>query len=246
MDILKKINLKDNTRKLSKIDWIIMGIMVLLYGILSFIRLGSTSVPITYKTFEHEEDEIAITLEEVSTIGKMRYYTGNYIGMFDIYTSVDGKNYKDTASIEIGSVFTWQDVNLFTDAKYIKIICKRDGSTLGEIAFYGGGNTILPMVMDDNNPLIDETNTVPNEISFMNSTYFDEIYYGRTVYEFTHGISAYEWTHPPLGKLLMTIPVVLFGFSPFNYRLMGNYYFFIYLKRNTKSKESLEIENGRY
>ena len=30
-----------------------------------------------------------------------------------------------------------------------------------------------------------------------------------------------EWTHPPLGKLLMTIPIIIFGFSPFTYRLMG-------------------------
>ena len=64
INYFKKIKMKDNTKKLSKPDWIIMGIMVLVYGIISFIRLGDTKVPNTYKTFEHAGDEIVVSMND--------------------------------------------------------------------------------------------------------------------------------------------------------------------------------------
>lgn len=222
MKLLKNFSLKDNTRKLSKTDWIIMGVLVLIYGIISFIRLGDTSVPLTYKTFTYEGEEAVIELKEKTEIGKIRYYTGSNLGEFTLYTSDDGVKYNEEAVLELGSVFSWQDFNMFATTKYIKFVCNREGSTLGEVALYGNNNTILPMVIEEGNPLTDEIDLVPDELSFMNSTYFDEIYYARTVYEYINGIDVYEWSHPPLGKLIMAIPVLLFGFSPFNYRLMGN------------------------
>jgi dolichyl-phosphate-mannose--protein O-mannosyl transferase len=55
----------------------------------------------------------------------------------------------------------------------------------------------------------------------MNGTYFDEIYHARTAYEHTQGVSPYEVTHPPLGKLLLGIGIRLFGMVPFGWRFMG-------------------------
>ena len=220
--MLGKIELNDNTRKLGKYDWIIMGIMVLVYGIISFIRLGDVKVPNTYKTFDYAGDEVVVSIDKQSFINKMRYYTGNNLGGIDIFSSIDGNNYDKVTTIEIGSVFTWQDVELNTDAKYIKFVAVSDGSTLGDVVFYDNHGIPFYMEVDSNNPLTDEIDLVPEEINYMNSTYFDEIYYARTAYEYLHGIDIYEWTHPPLGKLIMAIPIALFGFSPFSYRLMGN------------------------
>ena len=50
--------------------------------------------------------------------------------------------------------------------------------------------------------------------------YFDEIYHARTAYEFLHTMSVYEWTHPPLGKILIMLGVVLFGMKPFGWRVV--------------------------
>jgi len=73
------------------------------------------------------------------------------------------------------------------------------------------------------NTLTDEYNTIPTQISYMNSSYFDEIYFARTAYEYVNGIETYEWTHPPLGKLIQAIPIYITkNMTPFNYRLMGN------------------------
>ena len=54
-----------------------------------------------------------------------------------------------------------------------------------------------------------------------NSTYFDEIYHARTAYEHLHGEPTYEYTHPPLGKVLMMVGIELFGMTPFGWRFMG-------------------------
>ena len=54
----------------------------------------------------------------------------------------------------------------------------------------------------------------------MNGMYFDEIYHARTAYEFLHTMSVYEWTHPPLGKILIMLGVVIFGMKPFGWRVV--------------------------
>ena len=208
--------------KLNKTDWLIIGIMVFIYGILSFIRLGDTRVPNTYYTFNTVGDSSVVSLVNESEITRMRYYTGYNLGEIDIFYSTNGLNYEKVDSIKIESVFSWQDIRFNVKAKYLKFVGIQERSTLGDVVFYGNYNEILPMEIDLDNPLTDEVDLVPKDISYMNSTYFDEIYYARTAYEYLHGIDVYEWTHPPLGKLIMTIPIAIFGFSPFTYRLMAN------------------------
>ncbi len=61
----------------------------------------------------------------------------------------------------------------------------------------------------------------PEAGSFRNSMYFDEIYHGRTAYEFLHGLTSYENTHPPMGKIFIALGVALFGMNPFGWRIIG-------------------------
>ena len=56
----------------------------------------------------------------------------------------------------------------------------------------------------------------------MDSTDFDEIYFPRTAYEMLNNLPIYEYTHPPLGKIIISIPVHFLGLTPFAYRLGGN------------------------
>ena len=57
--------------------------------------------------------------------------------------------------------------------------------------------------------------------SWWNSSYFDEIYHARTAYEFIQGTVPYETSHPPLGKVLMSLCVIIFGMTPFGWRFAG-------------------------
>lgn len=62
---------------------------------------------------------------------------------------------------------------------------------------------------------------VPERSTWHNSTYFDEIYHARTAKENINGVYPYEWTHPPLGKLILSVGIRLFGMTPFGWRFMG-------------------------
>ena len=69
--------------------------------------------------------------------------------------------------------------------------------------------------------LNDERNPAVPQPSWWNSTYFDEIYHARTAYEFLHGTAPYETSHPPLGKILMSWGVAVWGMTPFGWRFAG-------------------------
>ena len=113
----------------------------------------------------------------------------------------------------------------FQRARYVRISAVAPGLTLSEIAFQDENGKTYPVQIasaaHDGEALIDEQDAVPAYPSYYNSTYFDEIYHARTAYEHLHGMSTYEWTHPPLGKVLMMVGIQLFGMTPFGWRFMG-------------------------
>lgn len=73
----------------------------------------------------------------------------------------------------------------------------------------------------DANNIFDEQDTLKGLPSWWNSTYFDEIYHARTAYEHLHGTTPYETSHPPLGKVIMSLGIAIFGMVPFGWRVMG-------------------------
>lgn len=209
----------------TKKDIICIFIITTIYAIISFINLGSFTNPQTFWKSEYQGDYATFKIEEVSTDElTIRYYCGNEVGNYDLYFSTDNVEYIYCFSISTDAVYSWRDAYLTNAWQYVKVVGNQEGSYIGELAIkdiYGNLFTLIPM--DENAKLIlDEQNTVPDEISYLNSTYFDEIYFARTGYEFAHGLSIYEWTHPPLGKLLISIPIKLFGMTTFSYRFMGN------------------------
>ncbi|MCL2456478.1 MAG: glycosyltransferase family 39 protein, partial [Defluviitaleaceae bacterium] len=95
-----------------------------------------------------------------------------------------------------------------------------------ELVFRDENKKIIPIILDKVSlgtavKLFDEQHLAPEIRTFMNSTYFDEIYHPRTGYEFAHGLPVYETTHPPLGKVFMAASIKIFGMTPFAWRLPG-------------------------
>ena len=67
----------------------------------------------------------------------------------------------------------------------------------------------------------DETDPAVAQPGWWNSTYVDEIYHARTAWEFLTAGAPYETSHPPLGKIIMSWGVALFGMTPFGWRFAG-------------------------
>lgn len=215
----------DTTRELHKMDWIIIGVLVFVYGIISFMNLGSFKNPQTFYKFQSIEDEVVFDVGDTSkSISKIRMFAGEINGSYDIYVSNDNESYNYVTTIEQGMSFAWNDADINQDLKYIKLVSRSQDVFLGEIQLYDnyGAKVITRALNDGAALLIDEPEAVPATISHMNSAYFDEIYFARSAYEYVHGLEVMEWVHPPLGKLIQAIPIAIFGMTPFFYRLMGN------------------------
>ena len=217
-------NLSDDTSKLSKMDVKIMAILVIFYSLFALLNLGTTKAPQTYYKFNYSGEDVGLELAtDEQNVSKIVYYTGAETGSFMIMTSTDGIEYHNLKNFKTTSVFSWEELEINTNLKYIKFVAEDVDSYLGDVQLYDTyGKKIAIKATDDQSAVIvDELNTVPSQISYKNSAYFDEVYFARSAWEYVHGVDTMEWTHPPLGKLIIALPVLLFGFSPFAYRIMG-------------------------
>ncbi len=212
-------------KEFTKKDYIIMSIITGIYAVISFINLGSFDNPNTFINIS-STDEVLIELDEETYLSKIKYFAGNRVDEYQLFLSKDNILYDKVIDLQ-ASAFSWQEEKIFKSTKYLRIVPK-DNLTLGEFAIYdNSSNKVAIKSITVNNKsiyeLTDEEDTIPKQISYMNSTYFDEIYFARTAYEYANGLRAYEWTHPPLGKLIQAIPLKVFHkMAPFYYRLMGN------------------------
>ena len=119
--------------------------------------------------------------------------------------------------------------------RYLRLNACEAGLNLWEIVARDEDGQTLPLtivshtgartgVLESEKPvenLIDEQDTCVGEPGWYNGTYFDEIYHARTAYEHLHGQAPYETTHPPLGKLMMSVGIAIFGMTPFGWRFAG-------------------------
>ena len=214
---------------ITKADAIILALMMIVYSVIALVNLGDMAAP---ETFWKNTPGNYITIErtEEAEIEKLNVYNGIQESEDKRYTLIPfGEEEIDKASsFTLESVFCWKSIKVEAKASWMMIMVGGEKeSYIGEIAAYGaGGNRIEIKSVTDHNgkaipELFDEQDVAVYTPSFKNGTYFDEIYHARTAYEYTHGIEAYEWTHPPLGKLIIAIGISIFGVNPFGWRIMG-------------------------
>ena len=221
---IKKYLNYDN--KLNKIDFITILIIVLLYSFLSFYRLGSNISPNTFERV-NKNDKLLIELKEMDDVIKFKIFSGEQNSKYKLYLSKDNIDFEYYGEIEGRGALSWDFIKPKIKSKYV-LLEFTENSTIGEVALYNNSKEKIALNKITINShqtdlLTDEQDTVPDKVSYMNTSYFDEVYFARTAYEYVENIPTYEWTHPPLGKLIQAIPIfVTKHLSPFNYRLMGN------------------------
>ena len=203
---------------MKKKDIIIVCIIMLLYSLLSFWRLGSFKEPNTFT----ETRELNFQLDTKQQISKVVFFTGHEVKQIQIYLLMGEEEVLLPMPTDI-YVFNWYEIGVNAEIDGLKIELAEETS-LGEIAVLNQEENIIDLIpLETEGKLLqDEQYLIPEEITYYHNAYFDEIYFARTAYEYANDLPAYELTHPPLAKLLMAIPVKLFGMAPFYYRLMGN------------------------
>lgn len=227
----KKTLIVERTAKVpkwTKFDTIAILIIVVAYSGFALHDIGNRYAPETQWSYntgtEDSSNEIVLDLGETKELGSINYFLGNYERrMFQVQVSdtLDGA-WSDATEIEMVSVFCWGEKELACTGRYIKLTCTSDKAVLFELVIEDvAGNVILPVNAAQYANLFDEQEMFPGRSTFRDSTYFDEIYHARTAYEYIHGLTTYENTHPPLGKIIMSIGVRIFGMNPFGWRIMG-------------------------
>jgi dolichyl-phosphate-mannose--protein O-mannosyl transferase len=208
---------------ITQIDKMWMLLIILIYSAISFINLGRLDNPQTFWSPNLTGDYAVLGLSKKEHVLKLRHFAGPVFGNYKMYISDDNKNFRYIGELKQEKVFAWKDTNVNQSFRYLAFKANDHASFMGDLGIYNKEGKVLETEFITKNAkvLVDETDKLPDKISYLNSTYFDEIYHVRTAYEHVHKMRAYEWTHPPLGKLIIGLSIRVFGITPFSYRLMG-------------------------
>ncbi len=230
-------------------DWLIVVLVTVLYGVFTLTNLGSTVAPQHPWISTSEDTEVVLDLGQSRSFNLL-YYPGQHQreSHFDIAVSDDGQNWQtsNTAIIYQGSLFQWHYLaeviynqkNEMSYAaapmkligRYVRISARQAHTTLMEVVLRDAqtGERIQPAQLSGPAAsLMDEQDALQGEPTWFNGMYFDEIYHARTAYEHMNAMrgtepnTTYETSHPPLGKVLMSFSVMLFGMTPFGWRFAG-------------------------
>ena len=224
-------------RVINKNDIILMCVLCVLTAAMLFTSLGDCEAPESEHSIS--EDAVAYAFNTPTQIDFIMIYpTGNTVnGLDDIIVSFsDDKGDVVTKRISSYNVYTWCPVSI--NKKVSKFVFYTDGGkvTVGEIGFLAGDNVLAAdssvgkVFISGNNGFevadyatgaFDEQMLVPASASYMNGMYFDEIFHARTAKEYIDDKPAYEWTHPPLGKILISAGIRMFGMNPLGWRFMS-------------------------
>ncbi|MCH5264376.1 MAG: glycosyltransferase family 39 protein [Lachnospiraceae bacterium] len=221
-------------KKFTRLDWIVLGAIMVVYSAIALYDLGDMAAPET--SWESQGNGSAITLDlgQEQPVDMLYAFLGNYENRrFALDVSQDGQNYESVGQVIIYDVFSWNKVqvedsetpdtyNLAKEYRYIRLTSQDNEAVVNELVITDKeGKVLTPVNTGDYPELFDEQELYDPEETFRSGTYFDEIYHARTAYEMIQGIYNYENTHPPLGKFFISLGIRVFGMNPFGWRIAG-------------------------
>ena len=213
---------------LNKRDLLTIAVLSILFFSLAVWNLGLTQTPIT--TWQTNENEaFYIDLGEPASVGTVYFLVKNGSANVQVYTGSPG-NWGDSRSFAIPtSYYSWSEVNINSLTRYVRFDFEQASIEVAEMALLSQDNQRITIAAinsenaSDPNlaKLIDEQSLVQCPPTYMSETIFDEIYFVRSAEQYLNLQVPYEWTHPPLGKLIIAAGISIFGYNPFGWRIMG-------------------------
>ena len=196
----------------------------ILYTLVSFCRLGNSYAPSNGWESEEKNAEILLDLGEEREIGKLIFYLGKYenrsLALF--VGSGSPVVWEELADLKMSRVYQWDTTQIGKKGRYLRLVTRNQFTDIKELILSDShGVRFEPANKAEYPALFDEAWMFPGRPTFLTGTVFDESVFARTAYEYLHGIRSYEDTHPPLGKLMISIGIALFGMNPFGWRFAG-------------------------
>ena len=197
-------------------------LITVIYACFAFWNLGNTRSPQTFAPMEGRA--VIFGLPESSSPATLVLFPGVGQGSYSIEFSDDQEGWfpLTTFTQDHVAVLKWQflPLELSHAVRYLRVNCVSGTPWLGEAQLWDNTGQIIRTECSVPE-LADEQALVPVVSDYHNSTYFDEIYHARTAWEHLNGIWPYEISHPPLGKELLSLGILLFGMTPFGWRFSG-------------------------
>ena len=210
-----------------KRDVITVAVLSIVFLVMATWALGMYDVPLT--TWQSTSGGVFyVDLGSGKNVSAVYVLVKQGSISFAVYTGQPASwNLKREGSID--NYYRWLEVRIDDVTQFVKFVFQASNGEVAEIsALDSGGQKIVVKAIRGENfedasliRLIDEQDKVECPPTYETETYFDEIYYVRTAEDYLNRRDAYEWTQPPLGKLILAAGIFVFGFAPFGWRITG-------------------------
>jgi dolichyl-phosphate-mannose--protein O-mannosyl transferase len=216
--------------EINKLDILTIFILSTIFFSIAIVNLGVTQVPINnWKT--KGNTDFYVDLGRNERVGTLYFLIKNSSETrIHVHTGSPG-NWDSAGIIDIKfSYYVWTSgLNIEVESQFIGFKIDSGFIEIAEIAILDSLENKKPIasINSENSSslnlsyLVDEQHLVQLPATYLEETYFDEIYFVRTADNYLNSQHPYEWTHPPLGKLIMASGISIFGFNPFGWRIMG-------------------------
>jgi dolichyl-phosphate-mannose-protein mannosyltransferase len=238
--VLKKRQRRMNIKiDLNKRDLLTIAVLSIIFFSLAVSNLGATQTPITTEQISAGQGfyvDLVASTKVKSVILLLKE------GSFNLTLSVGSVDNWQVAASNVAfsynsveqqwseEYYKWHEVSISQTTRYIKFTFNQSpyNTVIAEIAVIDSNNQQIPIASINNAGsenqwvnLIDEQDKIQYPITYSSQTYFDEIYFVRSAEQYLKLQVPYEWTHPPLGKLIIAAGISIFGYDPFGWRIMG-------------------------
>lgn len=220
-----------------------LTLLTIIYAVISFWQLGSTTFPTTTWQPAVEKQEIVLNFGKIEKFDAIYTIYGEgdnnsnpqsyQIGTQDIHLfgSNDLQQWQEITVLKQGNIYTYSIQEGYWEYQYIKLVTTNKNNSLTEIGFRNlAHSNFLPItILQDKykntkypaKMLIDEQDKLVLSPTYYDQAYFDEIYHVRNAWEIANRQYMYASVHPLLGTNIIALSIHLFGMHPFAWRLPG-------------------------
>lgn len=230
---LKTTKNANQTPIIDRLDKKIITGLTLFFALITYFNIGSFHIPHGTWDGKDENQQLTIKLTTPSVLKTIYYYSGinngKYVWTYHTLNGESGTFDDPTAHLGYPAHYKWNKFNISESQpiKDISINVTSPELVIKQIVLLDSNNHYIANTVLTSSSSEDDLQNIitPDEPSnykdnFLSSTYFDEIFYATTAYQYMNKLNPYVAVHPPLGMLLIGIGIILFGMSAFGWRFV--------------------------